>query len=298
MNLPILYDNLSVYLEEIKKFEQLTAQEEQELAHAYKDHNDLGAAHKMVTSHLRLVVKVAFMFKGYGLPIVDLISEGNIGLMQAVKKYDPTIGCRLSTYATWWIKASIQEYIIKSWSLVKIGTTVAQKKLFFSLRKLKNKIQESGNKSLSQDEARTISDYLNVSESDVIQMDGRLTRDLSLNTKVNNDSNEEIINSIADNRANQEAMAIKYSDLNYKRSLFQQAFMQLTERERRIIEARRLVDPAITFEVLSAEFSVSKERIRQIEDRAVQKLVQSIQDMVKIENQKQELAKLGYKPLQ
>ena len=273
------FDDLQRYLEEISNFPPLSREEEVELAIRYRKFNDIAAANKMVTSHLRLVVKIAFTFKNYGLQMIDLISEGNIGLLQAVKKYDPDMGYRFSTYATWWVKAAIGEYVIKSWSLVKIGTTVNQKKIFFNLRKLRYRIKRADHKlydDISDDEADEIAQILDVNRNDIISMHNRMNKDISLNSLVY-DGEDELINLVPDLKQSHEISIINHEELHYKKKLFNLAFNQLTEREQEIIKARRLSEPAVTFEVLSHKFNISKERVRQIEEKAIEKLMIQVQ---------------------
>ena len=289
-NLPTLNDsgNLQHYLDEIKQFPILSQEEEFELATDWIKNQNLDSAHQLVTSHLRLVSKIALGYRGYGLPMSDLIAEGNIGLMRSVKKFDPDKGFRLSTYAMWWIKASMQEYILRSWSLVKIGTTSAQKKLFFNLRKLRNKItmienNTDGDKDLSQDAISNIATELNVSEQDVRDMNTRMGRDMSLNAPVNDeDGTGEWQDWLEDDTQSQEASLIENESQSIRHELLQNAMMTLNERERDIITARRLQDKAQTLEELSEHYGVSRERIRQIENRAIEKLQQHMVDSVSL----------------
>ncbi len=279
MNLPILSNegNLAVYLQEIKKFPMLTAEEEYMLAKRYKEHGDSKAAHKLVTSHLRLVAKIAMGYKGYGLPITDLISEGNVGIMQAVKKFDPEKGFRLATYAMWWIRAQIQEYVLHSWSLVKIGTTAAQKKLFFNLRKLKQQLVsiESGN--LSPDNVREIATKLNVKEAEVIDMENRLfSSDQSLNVKINDEYNSEWQDLIEDKKETHDKIIENQDELNYRKSLFQKAMEVLNQREKEIVTLRKLHEKPLKLEELSKRYKISRERVRQIEEKALEKLKDAI----------------------
>jgi len=270
---------LSRYLEEIRRFPMLQPQEEYMLAKRYAEHQDTGAAHKLVTSHLRLVAKIAMGYRGYGLPIGEVISEGNVGLMQAVKKFEPERGFRLATYAMWWIKASIQEYILRSWSLVKMGTTANQKRLFFNLRKVKGKIQALDDGDLKPDQITEIATRLNVSEAEVVSMNRRLSGDASLNAPIRATEGEsgEWQDWLVDDHDNQEEMLIEQDELDNRRSMLASAMSVLNERERRIFEARRLADEPLTLEELSAEFDISRERVRQIEVRAFEK----VQDAVK-----------------
>ena len=234
MNLPVLSSegNLAVYLQEIKKFPMLTAEEEYMLAKRYKEHGDSDAAHKLVTSHLRLVAKIAMGYRGYGLPVTDLISEGNVGIMQAVKRFDPEKGFRLATYAMWWIRAQIQEYVLHSWSLVKIGTTAAQKKLFFNLRKIKNQLTSIDSGNLSPENVREIATRLDVKEGEVIDMENRLfTSDQSLNVKLGEEHDTEWQDLIEDKQETHDRIIENKDELNYRRSLFSKAFKVLNERE-------------------------------------------------------------------
>jgi RNA polymerase sigma-32 factor len=270
---------LARYLEEIRRFPMLQPQEEYMLAKRYAEHQDTTAAHKLVTSHLRLVAKIAMGYRGYGLPIGEVISEGNVGLMQAVKKFEPERGFRLATYAMWWIKASIQEYILRSWSLVKMGTTANQKRLFFNLRKVKGKIQALDEGDLKPDQIAEIATRLNVSEAEVVSMNRRLSGDASLNAPIRASEGEsgEWQDWLVDDHESQEEMLIEQDELENRRSMLSGALSVLNERERRIFEARRLAEEPLTLEELSAEFDISRERVRQIEVRAFEK----VQDAVK-----------------
>ena len=270
---------LSRYLEEIRRFPMLQPQEEYMLAKRYAEHADTGAAHKLVTSHLRLVAKIAMGYRGYGLPIGEVISEGNVGLMQAVKKFEPERGFRLATYAMWWIKASIQEYILRSWSLVKMGTTANQKRLFFNLRKVKGKIQALDDGDLRPDQIAEIATRLNVSEEEVVSMNRRLSGDASLNAPIRATEGEsgEWQDWLVDENDNQEEMLIEQDELENRRTMLAGAMSVLNDRERRIFEARRLAEEPLTLEELSSEFDISRERVRQIEVRAFEK----VQDAVK-----------------
>jgi RNA polymerase sigma-32 factor len=270
---------LSRYLEEIRRFPMLQPEEEYMLAKRYAEHEDTNAAHKLVTSHLRLVAKIAMGYRGYGLPIGEVISEGNVGLMQAVKKFEPERGFRLATYAMWWIKASIQEYILRSWSLVKMGTTANQKRLFFNLRKVKSKIQALDDGDLRPDQVKEIATKLNVSEGEVVSMNRRLSGDASLNAPIRASEGEsgEWQDWLVDDSANQEDMLVEQDEMDNRRSMLSSALDVLNDRERRIFEARRLSDDPMTLEELSAEFDISRERVRQIEVRAFEK----VQDAVK-----------------
>lgn len=274
--LPSIADSgLSNYIDQVSKFPMLTEEREFMLAKRFVNHDDKEAAHQLVTSHLRLVVKIAMGYRGYKLPIADVIAEGNIGLMQAVKRFDPDKGFRLSTYAMWWIRASIQEYVLKSWSLVKIGTTAAQKKLFFNLKRMKNTIQSAESGALTPDQISSIAHDLDVSEIDVASMEGRmLGSDQSLNRMIGDSADEgvEAIDLLADKRDNQEDVVGDVQQYNYRFALFQEAMQSLNEREQEIVTARRLTEPAKTLDDLSQRFDISKERIRQIENRAVEKL--------------------------
>ena len=279
MNLPILSSegNLSFYLQEIKRFPLLTAEEEYMLAKRYKEHGDSDAAHKLVTSHLRLVAKIAMGYRGYGLPVTDLISEGNVGIMQAVKKFDPEKGFRLATYAMWWIRAQIQEYVLHSWSLVKIGTTAAQKKLFFNLKKLKNQLQSIDEGNLSPDNVREIANRLNVKETEVKDMEGRLfSGDQSLNVQLGTENDTEWQDMIVDNTETQDIIIENKNEQKYRKKLFLKALKILNPREKAIIHYRRLQDKPKKLEELSIKYKVSRERIRQIEEKAMEKLQKEI----------------------
>ncbi len=271
--------NLSKYLSRIRSFPMLEEDEEYMLAKSWSERDDVEAAHKLVTSHLRLVAKIAMGYRGYGLPLSDLISEGNIGMMHAVKKFDPERGFRLATYAMWWIKASIQEYILRSWSLVKIGTTAAQKKLFFNLRRLKGKIDAIDGGDLKPEQVTYIADTLEVAETEVISMNQRMSGgDKSLNTPMasNIDGGGEWQDWIEDDRENQEVEFAEREEFEAQYSVMKEALESLNPREQRIIHARRLTEPALTLEELSEEFNVSRERVRQIEVRAFEKLSQAV----------------------
>ena len=271
--------NLSKYLSRIRSFPMLEKDEEYMLAKSWSERDDVEAAHKLVTSHLRLVAKIAMGYRGYGLPLSDLISEGNIGMMHAVKKFDPERGFRLATYAMWWIKASIQEYILRSWSLVKIGTTAAQKKLFFNLRRLKGKIDAIDGGDLKPEQVTYIADTLEVAETEVISMNQRMSGgDKSLNTPMASDidGGGEWQDWIEDDRENQEVEFAEREEFEAQYSVMREALESLNPREQRIIHARRLTEPALTLEELSEEFNVSRERVRQIEVRAFEKLSQAV----------------------
>ena len=282
MNLPVLSSegNLAVYLQEIKKFPMLTAEEEYMLAKRYKEHGDSDAAHKLVTSHLRLVAKIAMGYRGYGLPVTDLISEGNVGIMQAVKRFDPEKGFRLATYAMWWIRAQIQEYVLHSWSLVKIGTTAAQKKLFFNLRKIKNQLTSIDSGILSPENVREIATRLDVKEGEVIDMENRLfTSDQSLNVKLGEEHDTEWQDLIEDKQETQDRIIENKDELDYRRSLFSKAFEVLNEREKAIIKLRKLSENPLKLEDLSKKYKISRERVRQIEEKALEKLQKEISNI-------------------
>lgn len=272
-------NGLNRYLAEIRKFPMLEPQEEYMLAKRFLEHEDTKAAHKLVTSHLRLVAKIAMGYRGYGLPIGEVISEGNVGLMQAVKKFDPERGFRLATYAMWWIKASIQEYILRSWSLVKMGTTANQKRLFFNLRKVKSRIQAVEDGDLRPDQVAEIATKLNVSEEEVISMNRRLAGDASLNAPIRASEGEsgQWQDWLVDDSENQEDMLVEQDELETRRAMLQSALSVLNEREKRIFQARRLRDDPITLEDLSTEFDISRERVRQIEVRAFEKVQDAVQ---------------------
>ncbi len=265
---------LTRYLEEIRRFPMLEPQEEYMLAKRYHEHTDPKAAHKLVTSHLRLVAKIAMGYRGYGLPIGEVISEGNVGLMQAVKRFEPERGFRLATYAMWWIKASIQEYVLRSWSLVKMGTTANQKRLFFNLRKMKSKIQALDDGDLNPDQIKQIATKLNVSEDEVVSMNRRLSGDASLNAPLRASEGEsgEWQDWLVDDSSSQEETLIEQDELENRRSMLEQAMDTLNDRERRIFKARRLAEDPMTLEDLSGEFGISRERVRQIEVRAFEKV--------------------------
>jgi RNA polymerase sigma-32 factor len=269
--------NLSRYLQEIRKFPMLAQEEEYMLAKAWKEHQDSEAAHKLVTSHLRLVAKIAMGYRGYGLPISELISEGNVGMMQAVKRFDPERGFRLATYAMWWIRASIQEYILHSWSLVKMGTTAAQKKLFFNLRKLKGQLQAIEDGDLSPEHVKKIATELDVPEQDVINMNRRLmSPDHSLNAPLRAESEGEWQDWLVDETASQESALGDRQELRLRQDLLREAIKTLKDRERDIIIERRLKETPTTLEDLSQRYGISRERVRQIEVRAFEKLQKAI----------------------
>ncbi|WP_443644023.1 RNA polymerase sigma factor RpoH [Candidatus Levibacter sp. Uisw_134_01] len=272
-------NNLGRYLDQIKKFPMLTAEDEYNLAKDWLDKNNTKAAHKLVTSHLRLVAKIAMGYRGYGLPVADLIAEGNIGMMHAVKKFDPERGFRLATYAMWWIKAAIQEFVLRSWSQVKIGTTASQKKLFFNLRKIKSKINALDDGDLSPNQVNHIAKSLDVSEDDVISMNRRmLGGDHSLNAQMNKNDGEETEwqDLLTDDRENQETLFEKHEEKTIRSKLMIDALNLLKSREKDIIIKRRLTDNPMTLEDLSQEYKVSRERIRQIENRAFEKLQEAM----------------------
>ena len=282
MHLPILSSegSLSFYLQEIKRFPILTAEEEYMLAKRYKEHGDAEAAHKLVTSHLRLVAKIAMGYRGYGLPVTDLISEGNVGIMQAVKKFDPEKGFRLATYAMWWIRAQIQEYVLHSWSLVKIVTTAAQKKLFFNLKKLKNQLGSIDDGSLSPENVREIANRLNVKEAEVKDMEGRLfSGDQSLNVQIGHEANTEWQDMIVDDSEAQDKVFEKKDEYLHRKKLFNEALKILNPREKEIIKLRRLRDKPKKLEELSQQFNISRERVRQIEEKAIEKLQKEISNI-------------------
>ncbi|MEE9313397.1 MAG: RNA polymerase sigma factor RpoH [Rhizobiaceae bacterium] len=262
------------YMEEIRKFPMLKPEEEYMLGKRYAEHDDTQAAHKLVTSHLRLVAKIAMGYRGYGLPIGEVISEGNVGLMQAVKKFDPERGFRLATYAMWWIKASIQEYVLRSWSLVKMGTTANQKRLFFNLRKLKGKLNALEGGDLKQENVDKIAKTLGVSEEEVRSMNQRLSGDASLNAPIKAAEGEagQWQDWLVDDSESQETTLIKQDELEVRRDMLSEAMEVLNEREQRIFTARRLSEDPLTLEVLSGEFDISRERVRQIEVRAFEKV--------------------------
>ncbi len=269
--------SLSRYLREIRKFPLLDQNEEYMLAKRWREHNDPEAAHKLVTSHLRLVAKIAMGYRGYGLPLSELISEGNVGMMQAVKRFEPDRGFRLATYAMWWIRAAIQEYILHSWSLVKMGTTAAQKKLFFNLRKLKGQLQAIEEGDLSPENVQKIAKELDVPEADVVSMNRRLLApDHSLNAPVRSDSEGEWQDWLVDETDDQETALGERQELGLRRDLLSKAMRHLNERERRILTERRLRDDPTTLEDLSQQYGISRERVRQIEVRAFEKLQKAI----------------------
>jgi RNA polymerase sigma-32 factor len=269
--------NLSRYLQEIRKFPMLDPDEEFMLAKRWKEHADPDAAQKLVTSHLRLVAKIAMGYRGYGLPLSELISEGNVGMMQAVKRFEPDRGFRLATYAMWWIRAAIQEYILHSWSLVKMGTTAAQKKLFFNLRRLKGQLQAIDEGDLPAETVRQIATQLEVPETEVVQMNRRLASpDHSLNAPLRADSEGEWMDWLVDTEESQETKLGDRQELGLRRDLLQNAMKTLNDRERHILTERRLKDEPVTLEDLSRQYNISRERVRQIEVRAFEKLQKSI----------------------
>ena len=272
------HGGLTRYLEEIRQFPMLEPQQEYMLAKSWREHGDRDAAHQLVTSHLRLVARIAMGYRGYGLPIGEVISEGNVGLMQAVKRFDPDKGFRLATYAMWWIRAAIQEYILRSWSLVKMGTTAAQKKLFFNLRKIKGQMKALEEGDLRPDQVKRIATQLGVSEDDVVSMNRRLAGDSSLNAPLRNDSESgEWQDWLVDETMDQESALAESEEAERRRAMLNDALKTLNERERRVFEARRLAEDPLTLEELSSEFGVSRERIRQIEVRAFEKVQKAVQ---------------------
>ena len=276
---------LSLYLAQIKKFPMLDAEEEYMLAKNWKERGNLKAAHKLVTSHLRLVAKIAMGYRGYGLPVNELISEGNIGLMQAVKKFDPERGFRLATYAMWWIKAAIQEYVLKSWSLVKMGTTTAQKKLFFNLKKLKNQIAPNQEGDLRDEHVNEISKRLDVDSHEVVNMNRRLMgHEKSLNDPIKAGETDEWQDFLVDDHLDQELIVSQKQEFDDKKELLSEAMQILNDREKEILEARRLSDEPKTLEELSQKYKISRERIRQIETKAFEKLQKAIINSSKSKN--------------
>ena len=286
-NLPsiALDGGLSKYLTQIKKFPMLSAEEEYMLAKSWRDRGDLKSAQKLVTSHLRLVAKIAMGYRGYGLPVSEMVSEGNIGLMQAVKKFEPEKGFRLATYAMWWIKASIQEYVLRSWSLVKMGTTTAQKKLFFNLKKLKNQLSANNEGDLKPQHVDEISKRLNVKKEEVISMNRRLHgKEKSLNDPVKDDSGTEWQDWIVDNKLDQELKLSQDQELDERKNLMKSSMDILNTREKEILTARKLSENVATLEVLSKKYKVSRERIRQIETKAFEKLQKAMLNAAKSNN--------------
>ena len=273
--------NLSRYLQAIRRFPMLKPDEEFDLAVSWQERDDVEAAHKLVTSHLRLVAKIAMGYRGYGLPLGDLISEGNVGMMQAVKRFDPHRGFRLATYAMWWIRAAIQEYILRSWSLVKMGTTAAQKKLFFNLRRLKGQMQAIDEGDLSPENVTTIAERLSVSKEEVISMNGRLaSHDHSLNAPVGEEGEGQWQDLLVDDTDNQEILLAEDQELGQRRKLLATAMIGLNDRERHILAERRLKDSPATLEHLSREYGISRERVRQIETRAFEKVQRSVKNAI------------------
>ena len=270
-------EGLSIYLGQIKKFPMLDAEEEYMLAKNWKENGSLKSAHKLVTSHLRLVAKIAMGYRGYGLPVNELISEGNLGLMQAVKKFDPDKGFRLATYAMWWIKAAIQEYVLRSWSLVKMGTTSAQKKLFFNLKKIKSQIAPEQEGDLKDEQVKEISKRLDVDSNEVINMNRRMMgQEKSLNSPIKSGETDEWQDWLADERLDQELIISQKQEYDEKRDLLKSAMEILNEREKEIINARRLIENPETLDELSKKYKISRERIRQIETKAFEKLQKSM----------------------
>ena len=287
INLPAaaLEGSLSKYLAQIKKFPMLSAEEEYMLAKSWRDRGNLKSAQKLVTSHLRLVAKIAMGYRGYGLPVSELVSEGNIGLMQAVKKFDPEKGFRLATYAMWWIKASVQEYILRSWSLVKMGTTSAQKKLFFNLKKIKNQISASSTGDLKPEHVNEISDRLNVKKEEVISMNRRMFgKEKSLNDPIKDDDGTEWQDWIVDNNLDQELKLSQAQEFNQRKKLMNDSIGILNPREKAILTARRLSEEPSTLDDLSKKYKISRERIRQIETKAFEKLQKAMLNADKSKN--------------
>ncbi|MEM1138356.1 MAG: RNA polymerase sigma factor RpoH [Pseudomonadota bacterium] len=280
--------SLTRYLQEIRQFPMLQPEEEYMLGKSWKEHEDSEAAHRLVTSHLRLVAKIAMGYRGYGLPMSEVISEGNVGLMQAVKRFEPEKGFRLATYAMWWIRAAIQEYILRSWSLVKMGTTAAQKKLFFNLRRMKGQIQAIDEGDMRPEQVAHISTALNVSEDDVIQMNRRLTApDHSLNAPLRADSEGEWQDWLVDDQVDQETLLAEREELDDRRALLAEAIKKLNEREQHILTERKLKENPATLEDLSQHYGISRERVRQIEVRAFEKLQKAMRNAMKEQNRRQ-----------
>jgi RNA polymerase sigma-32 factor len=276
--LPMISDEsgLARYLNQIRRFPMLEPQEEYMLAKRWREHQDPEAAHKLVTSHLRLVAKIAMGYRGYGLPISEVVSEGNVGLMQAVKRFEPDKGFRLATYAMWWIRAAIQEYILRSWSLVKMGTTANQKKLFFNLRRAKSQISALDEGDLRPDQVKTIARRLGVTEQDVVDMNRRMGGDASLNSPLRDQNEGEWQDWLVDDAASQESTLVEQEEAGNRLAALHGALSVLNPRERRIFEARRLADDPMTLEALSDEFGISRERVRQIEVRAFEKVQSAV----------------------
>ena len=286
-NLPsiALEGSLSSYLTQIKKFPMLSAAEEYMLARSWKDRGDLKSAQKLITSHLRLVAKIAMGYRGYGLPVSEMVSEGNIGLMQAVKKFEPEKGFRLATYAMWWIKASIQEYILRSWSLVKMGTTSAQKKLFFNLKKIKNQLSINNKGDLKTEHVEEISKRLNVKKEEVVSMNRRLLgKESSLNAPIKDGDGTEWQDWLVDEKIDQELKLSQQQEFNQRKNLMHDSMNILNLREREILTARRLSEEVVTLEDLSKKYKISRERIRQIETKAFEKLQKAMLDTAKSNN--------------
>jgi RNA polymerase sigma-32 factor len=280
LTVPAEGSSLSRYLEEIRRFPMLEPEEEFILAKRWQEQGDTEAAHRLVTSHLRLVAKIAMGYRGYGLPLNEIISEGNVGLMQAVKRFDPDRGFRLATYAMWWIRAAIQEYILHSWSLVKMGTTAAQKKLFFNLRKLKGQMQAIDEGDLAPETVKAIAERLDVTETEVIEMNRRLEGgDRSLNVPLRMDSETDWQDWLIDETASQETQVVEADEFDHRMSLLHRAMGVLNERERHILTERRLKDEPTTLEELSGQYGISRERVRQIEVRAFEKLQRAIKSL-------------------
>jgi len=278
-------ESLSKYLAQIKKFPMLSAEEEYMLAKSWKDRGDLKSAQKLVTSHLRLVAKIAMGYRGYGLPVSELVSEGNIGLMQAVKKFDPEKGFRLATYAMWWIKASIQEYVLRSWSLVKMGTTTAQKRLFFNLKKIKNKLSANESGDLNPEHLDEISKSLRVKKEEVISMNRRLIgKEKSLNDPIKDEGGTEWQDWIVDENLDQELKLAQTQELDERKKLMNDSIGILNQREKEILTARRLSEDSVTLEDLSKKYKISRERIRQIETKAFEKLQKAMLNAAKSNN--------------
>ena len=275
--LPVVQNGIQSYLASIRRIPVLSAEEEYMLANRFRDHGDLTAAKKLISAHLRLAAKIAFSYRFYGLPLEDLISEANIGLMQAVKRFEPDKGNRLSTYAVWWIKAAVNEFILKSWSLVRIGTIAAQKRLFYNLRKIKARLGLYGDSSLDADSIKEISQDLNVSEEDVTAMDMRLNGDVSLNTPVFDDGYAERQDFLTDETNIEDDLAAR-QESNIRLQLLAQAMNKLNEREKIIVQARRLSENPDTLDALGERLGISRERVRQIENRAIEKMTQYIQN--------------------
>lgn len=277
--LPVITSENDIYpyLKKINQFPMLTGEEEKKLAIDWLKNGNTKAAQKLVTSHLRLVAKIAMGYRGYGLPLFDLISEGNLGLIQAIRKFDPDKGFRLATYAIWWIRASIQEYVLHSWSLVKIGTTAAQKKLFFNLRRLRNQLKKYEEGYLTNDQIKSISQDLGVTEDEVKQMEGRVfNKDFSLNTPLNDENDSEWIDQVEDNNIDVVTRVEERDELDKRKALYNQAVKKLEPRELEILTARRLDEEPKTLEDLSQKYSISRERVRQIENKAIKKLQEEI----------------------